>query len=124
MKYLLSAVVLLSSFGLFAQKEEIGRPDIPGDLMVDVGFDLLSDYPDSLKTDVWPSKSANISYNKRRALNDNFSFYYGIGLGLNRIGLGDSATLMNNDSVTFVAIPDGFEYEKNKLAIAYVDVPV
>jgi len=125
MKYLFGSLLVLISLGLFAQDEkEFARPDLPGELMVDLGFNVWSSMPGLLEKDLWPSKSAGIYYSKRKELNNKFSFYYGIGLGLEKIGIGDSTTLISNDSVTVVDIPAGLNYDKNKLAITYLDIPL
>lgn len=124
MKYLFGSLLVLISMGLFAQENELVRPDLPGELMVDLGLNTWSSMPGLLEKDIWPSKSVGLYYSKRKELSNKFSFYYGIGLGLEKIGLGDSTTLISNDSVTVVDIPAGYSYDKNKLAISYLDIPL
>lgn len=126
MKYLITALLsVLFCVQLQAQdNEKYARPDIPGELMIDVGLNFMSSSPGGIEKDVWPSKSVGIYYSRRKGLNEKFSFYYGLGLGLDKIGLGDSSTLISNDSVSVIAIPDGYTYTKNRLATTYLEVPL
>ncbi|WP_420317873.1 outer membrane beta-barrel protein [Ekhidna sp.] len=133
MKYLFGAFLSLTL--LFSNAQELKRPDIPGDLMVDVGFNVWSSMPGPLEKNTWASKSIGIYYTKRKVLANNFSFGYGIGLGLEKMSLGDSATLSSKytftfsgntpDSLTSVAIiPNSQNFKKNKLATTYLDIPI
>ncbi len=114
------------------------RPDIPGELMVDIGFNVWSSMPGFLERRTWSSKSIALSYIKRKALSGKLSFYYGVGLGMEKMSLGDTVSLSsaklldgsdadpNLDSLASVAItslPDG-SFGKNKLATTYLDIPV
>ncbi|WP_425392738.1 outer membrane beta-barrel protein [Ekhidna sp.] len=135
MKYLLGALFSLSLLVVSAQ--ELKRPDIPGDLMVDVGFNVWSSMPGDLERSVWSSKSIGLYYSKRKVLSGKLSFNYGVGLGLEKMSLGDTVTLAsnysdNNDTpnnpdddfirpVALITNPENFA--KNKLATTYLDIP-
>ena len=138
MKYLFGAFFLVCCVVGLAQ-EKLARPDVPGEIMVDIGLNFLDEEPNFVDQAGWRSKSIGIYYTKRRAFNDKFSFYYGLGLGLEKISLGDSLTLSSgvvfnegdgnpeNDSLAAVALTSlsgGINYSKNRLAITYLDIPV
>ncbi|MEQ6166925.1 outer membrane beta-barrel protein [Ekhidna sp. MALMAid0563] len=138
MKYLVGVLLALIVFNASAQEEGgLKRPDIPGELMVDVGFNVWTSMPGGLERRTWSSKSIGIYYTKRKAFSSKLSFNYGIGLGLEKMNLGDSSTLASAvlddngttstdddfvQSVLIVANPESFS--KNKLATTYLDIPV
>lgn len=113
---------VLLSFG----QETVRKPDIPGDITVDIGFNSWDATPDSIGQDIWPSKSISVYYTKNKLLNRNFAINYGLGLGLEKIDLGNGNTLYSeNDDVLIENFPfDDDDLIKNKLALTYVDVPV
>ncbi|MEM6642465.1 MAG: outer membrane beta-barrel protein [Bacteroidota bacterium] len=138
MRRLLGSLFLLTSFILSAQKEA-ARPDVPGNIMVDVGLNYWDSEPNFVDQAGWRSKSVGIYYTKRKAFSKKFSFTYGLGLGLEKFDLGDSLTLSSgelfnaddndpaNDSLAafaFSSLPDNINYQKNRLAVTYLDIPV
>ena len=143
MKYLFGILMffllaLASAQDTNTKDESLKRPDIPGELMVDVGFNLWSSMPGATERRTWASKSISVYYMKRKALSGKLSFYYGVGLGMEKMSLGDTVSLSSavrlddsdndpdTDSLAAVAIttlPDG-NFDKNKLATTYLDIPV
>ena len=138
MKYIVGFLLLAGSVASFGQKQ-LARPDIPGDLMIDVGLNYWDEEPLFIDQAGWRSKSISFYYVKRKALNDKFSFYYGVGLGLEKIGLGDSLTfssgvLLNGDDnnpdndgispLELTSLSEEISYDKNRLAVTYLDVPI
>lgn len=135
MKHVLG-VALLALSGVVFSQDKLKRPDVPGDLMVDIGLNYLDADPATIEQKGFTSKSVGIYYTKRRAFGAKLSLYYGLGLGLEKLSLGDSATLQsgvlltgsgNTDSLAsvFIAdIPTGLSYDKNRLAITYLDIPL
>ena len=138
MKYLVGALLAFIIVHASAQEGGFKRPDIPGELMVDVGFNVWSSMPGALERRTWSSKSIGLYYTKRKAFNSKLSFNYGIGLGLEKMSLGDSSTLAssvyedndtpNNADDDFVRgvqiVPNPHNFSKNKLATTYLDIPV
>lgn len=133
MKYIFGALLALLVITASAQDGGWKRPDIPGDLMVDVGFNVWSSMPGALEKRTWSSKSIGLYYTKRKVLTGKLSFSYGLGFGLEKMSLGDSSTLASkinlgtggNDSIVSVAvIPNPYNFDKNKLAITYLDIPI
>lgn len=128
MKYIYGVLLTLIVISASAQ-DGLKRPDIPGELMVDVGFNVWSSMPGALERRTWSSKSIALYYTKRKAFSSKLSLNYGIGLGLEKMSLGDSATLFSNtiinDTLNAVFIgPNTQNYDKNKLATTYLDIPV
>ncbi|MEQ9467823.1 MAG: outer membrane beta-barrel protein [Ekhidna sp.] len=135
MKYVFGAVLALLVITASAQEGGWKRPDIPGDLMVDVGFNVWSSMPGALEKRTWSSKSIGLYYTKRKVLTGKLSFNYGAGLGLEKMSLGDSSTLFSNrlsgsganqtlEPVLIFPLSDTLSYSKNKLATTYLDIPV
>ncbi|NQZ78916.1 MAG: outer membrane beta-barrel protein, partial [Ekhidna sp.] len=103
-----------------------------------IGFNVWSSMPGGLDRNTWRSKSVGIYYTKRKVLNEKLSFNYGLGLGLEKMSLGDSATLFSSvlndtgtpddatdDVIDPVQIqPNPFNLDKNRLATTYLDLPV
>lgn len=113
------------------QKEKVARPDIPGELMVDVGFNFWSEEPLFVDQSFWRSKSVSVYYIKRKLINEKLSFYYGLGIGSEKIDFGDSLTLVSGVvdgddiiPVELTSLDDDISYDKNRLAVSYVDVPL
>ncbi|MEM0940305.1 MAG: outer membrane beta-barrel protein [Bacteroidota bacterium] len=135
MKYILGLLLFISSEVAFAQ-DGFSRPDVPGNLMVDIGFNYLNEEPTTIDQSGFRSKSVGIYYTKRKAIGNKFSCYYGLGLGLEKLSLGDTTTLQsgvvllgsgNTDSLASVYIADipaGLSYDKNRLAITYLEIPL
>ena len=138
MKYIYGVLLTLFVLGVSAQDEGgLKRPDIPGELMVDVGFNVWSSMPGPLERRTWSSKSIAFYYTKRKAFGKKLSLNYGIGLGLEKMSLGDSSTLASsflNDNGTpeteddFIEsvriVPNEASFDKNRLAMTYLDIPV
>lgn len=128
MRYIFGVLLAMLVFVSTAQ-DGLKRPDIPGELMVDIGFNVWSSMPGALERKTWASKSIGIYYMKRKAINSKLSFNYGIGFGLEKMSLGDSSTLFSNtivnDTLRSVYIgPNSQNFSKNKLATTYLDIPV
>lgn len=122
MKYL-SGVLLVFAFCFSqAQEREFSRPDLPGDLLVDLGINSWSSYPEGLERRAFASKSVSIYYVKRRELSNKFSLYYGMGLGLEKIAFQSDSTLLYDGTLSVDEMPF-INVDKNKLAITYLDIP-
>lgn len=117
--FLLTGAVIIG----MAQDKGFVKPNIPGELMVDVGLNRWSSMPKGTTRETWSSKSIGFYYTKRKARGSRLSVYYGLGLGLEKIGLGDSLTLVLLDSTTVEPLPfNNRQVNKNKLAITYFDI--
>jgi len=128
MKYLLALSLVIGVISLSAQ-DEMKISDVPGDIMVDVGMNFWDVSSDGIDQGAWPSKSVAIYFAKRKGLNNNFSFIYGLGLGLDKIEFGNSNSIFSaNDTVSayFGSIPldTTFAIKKNRLASTYLEIPL
>lgn len=125
MRYLVGVLFIGMGFGTMAQTEDSGisRPDLPGSLMVDIGINIWDKVPSGLEQDAWPSKSVGVYYTRRKAYGGKLSLNYGIGLGLEKIGLGNDSTFFSGDELSIEELPIE-SVEKNKLAISYLEVPI
>ena len=120
-------MIVLVSARTFAQ-ETYARPDIPGELMIDLGLNYLTEISSDLTQRGWNSKSLGLYYTKRRPLSQKFVFNYGVGMGFEKLDFGTSQTIIQSgeelviDDFPFDA--SGAPIQKNRLAISYVDVPL
>lgn len=123
MKYLCGLLIALFSLNIYAQDEDrFARPDLPGELMVDIGINSWSTTPDTLDRKGWASKSIGIYYSKRYGINDKLSFYPGIGLTFEKLGFQSAVTFQ--DSTDYITELSVSGITKNKLAISYLEIPV
>ena len=121
MKYFSSVLLTLTFFFSQAQDGKFSRPDLSGDLMVDIGINKWSSMPDSLSGKNSASKSVGIYYTKRYNISNKLSFYTGIGFGLEKTGFDNDVSLIDTAEYLF-EIPFT-QIDKNKLAITYLDIP-
>ncbi|HBH25607.1 MAG TPA: hypothetical protein DDY13_19590 [Cytophagales bacterium] len=108
-------------------REQAGRPDIPGDLFIDLGFSLLMDKPEDMNTDWWGSKALNIYYQYPVSIGDSrFSFHPGIGVGTEKFAFNGRQTLaVDGDGNTVLANLDStWSVNKSKLGLTYLDIPL
>ncbi len=122
MKYLIGLLLTVSFLFSEAQENGFSRPDIPGEVMVDIGFNSWTVTPDTLDRKGWASKSIGIYYSKRYEISNKFSFYPGIGLGIEKMGFESSVSFI--DSADYFMNLPFTGITKNKLAFTYLDIPV
>lgn len=120
---------------LYAQitNQEDGRPDVPGSLLFDLGFNmLLNNEQDSMEMNFWGSKVVNINYLFELKINENFYFLPGFGVGLEKYRFDKQVSIAtsfaNPDTTVIVGLSeyygDGPSYKRSKLAVNYFDVPL
>jgi len=122
MKYLIGSMLTFSFLFSWAQEDGFSRPDIPGELMVDIGVNSWSVTPDTLDRKGWASKSIGIYYAKRFEISNKLSFYPAVGLGIEKMGF-ESAVSFIDSADYFMNLPFA-GITKNKLAFTYLDIPV
>lgn len=115
-------------------QEEAGRPDVPGDLFMETGFNMLLNDNDVLNTKLWGSKIFNMYYQYGKNIGDSrFSVHPGIGIGTEKYAFNDSLTLTTGIVQNAVAVgavsidslyPGASDIRKSKLATTYLDIPV
>ena len=122
MKYLIGVVLIITVLFGQAQESNFSRPDLPGELMVDVGINTWSAVPDTLNRKGWASKSIGIYYSKRHEIGRKLSFYSGLGLTMEKMGFNGNTSLSDSSTYIYETPFDGVS--KNKLAATYLEIPV
>jgi len=107
------------------------RPDIPGLLLIELGWNVLSGAPDELDIAPIGSRTINFYYMYDMPIgNSRFSFIPGIGVGLDRYKFDDDVTLVStqdtdgNDIIGVVQLPEEFDVKKSQLITNYIDIPL
>jgi hypothetical protein len=125
--------VLVSNVLIAQEENKKGKPDIPGTLLIDLGFNFLNDAPVSMDTKFFGSKTLNLYYQYDIKMGDSkFSFHPGIGVGIDKYAF-DTVTLIHAQDVngeyanTMVKLedllPNASGFDKTKLAATYLDLP-
>lgn len=107
------------------------RPDIPGNLLVELGWNALSGAPSDLDIASLGSRTINFYYMYDIPIGKSkFSFMPGIGVGLDRYKFDDDITLLSgqdadgNDIIAVTALPNEFDVKKSQLITNYIDIPI
>ena len=128
MKRIALVFFALYSTTCLSQEGSLRQPDIPGELMIDIGLNYWTVTPEDLDTQGWSSKSISFYYTKRKVLGSKISFNYGLGLGIEKYDLGSNSTLFSrNDEVEIDDFPfdtNDSPLDKNRLAVTYLDAPI
>jgi len=108
--------------------KKTARPDVPGDLIIDVGFNFLLDQTENMNTGFWGSKIINVYYYRHFGIGEsNFSINIGLGAGMEKLSFEDGTYTMGIDAdgnTEMVELPGTFDVKKSKLALNYVDLPI
>lgn len=102
-------------------------PDFPGSLVMEFGFNFLTDYPDDMELGFFGSKAFNIYYMYEFQIgNSAFSFNPGFGVGLEKYSFDNNVTLGRSDAgaVVLNELPETWDVKKTKLAANYFDIPL
>lgn len=114
---ILLGVVLFSA----AQDRKIPQPDLPGDLLLDIGLNYWSNDEDTLKN--WGSKSLGIYYNKRYKISNKLSFYPAVGLSFEKYAMKKNYQYANENGNIVIDSTSAI-IKRNKLAVTYLEVPM
>jgi len=126
MKHLFSIVILifLSASALSQEKSRPEQPDLPGELMIDFGFNMWDARPADLPGKFIGSHSFGIYYNNRVRFNDHISFHPGAGFTFDKYAFTGNYTWVS-DLTNGVALDSmNAILTKNKLAASYFEVPL
>ena len=141
--FLLLSLVVLFTFPSFAgngnknalkplqvEKTALASPDIPGSMVVDIGFMNLNNADDAMGTTFWGSKSFGVYYMKPVPVKEKLTFNISLGIGSEKYAFDNDITLVHgvdpNNPTTEITTIDtlGFSTSKSKLATTYLDLPV
>lgn len=128
-------ILLIGNFAIAQEDAKKGKPDIPGTLLIDFGFNFLNNAPTSMDTKFFGSKTFNFYYQYDIPFGESkFSFHPGIGIGVDKYHFDNPVAIRhgqnaNGDYVTSidslqVIFPNSTEYDKSKLVASYLDIPV
>ena len=132
-------LLLLLPIHLFAQgnnqtiiRKKAATGFLPGSLVVDFGFNVLTDAPDKIDLGFWGSKLFNVYYFYDLPLGkSNFTVRPSIGLGLESYKFKNDYTLTRADDTrkpmfepASKVFPQAEEIKKSKLYTNYVDFPL
>lgn len=130
---LFAVLLLMSSYTVEAQlTEEVKKktPELPGQIMVDFGFNATRDTPATMPYHWWRSKSLGIYFVKSFELSKKIEFRPGIGVSLEKFGHNKNMAVFNYQedasgivSLEFDTIP-GSDLKKNQIAVNYFEAPV
>ncbi|MFY0626454.1 MAG: outer membrane beta-barrel protein [Reichenbachiella sp.] len=116
------------SFGQLSTETKKMTPDLPGEILVDFGFNFARSEPSEMDFNWFRSKSLGVYFVKPFDIGKNMSFRPGIGISMEKLGTTDEYTIgyvENTDgstSLEFVPIPG--DVTKSQLALNFIEVPV
>ncbi len=114
-------------------QEKAGRPDVPGELNLQVGYNIMQETPEGIDFKWSGSRTFNAYYQYDINIGESsFSFHPGIGVGTEKYAFTDRVTLArgndadNNYGVIFVGIDSTFgryDVRKSQINTNYLDIP-
>ncbi len=102
------------------------RPDLPGNLKVELGWNFLQDEPAPMAINTFGSRTVNVSYSYELPVGKFGLFFVpGIGIGMDRYKFDADFTLSQNANgdVSFTDITE-LNPKKSHLITNYVDIPL
>jgi|TARA_B110000046_G_scaffold109016_1_gene116270 hypothetical protein len=121
--FIILCITCLLGFG--QDENGLQQPDIPGDIMLDFGFNSLMDNKQLINTELFPSHSIGIYYMAKRKLSDQFIFNPAIGLTFEKIGFSDRSNYQVDDlKITSWDTVSVGDLRSNRLAITYLELPL
>lgn len=118
-----------------AIQETVGRPDIPGDLMIEFGFNWVQEHPPLIGFNTMGSRTFNAYYLYEKNIGETaISFHPGIGIGTEKYKFAQDLTLgygqdsLGNRELQFVPLDSiygvGTQYVKSQINPNYIDIPI
>lgn len=126
--YLTIVLAFALSFTAIAQDKEaktlLDRPDLPGKLILDYGYNFLQNNPSNFGNKAFESKSVGLHYVREFFPINNISISAGAGFGFEKLSFtgGNVLGYDNNDVLTYE--PSDEVIKKSKLATTYIQIPV
>lgn len=116
-------------------QEKAGRPDIPGDLMIEFGYNWVQEHPPGYGFKTMNSRTFNAYYLYEMNIGESaFSFHPGIGIGNEKYAFDKNITLgygldsLGNQEVQYVSLDSiygsGISYKKSQINTNYLDIPI
>jgi len=128
-------IALICNIAIAQEDTKKGKPDIPGTLLIDFGFNFLNNAPESMDTKFFGSKTFNLYYQYDIIFGESkFSFHPGIGIGVDKYHFDNPVAIRHGQDASGnyvttidslqVIFPNSSGYDKSKLAASYLDIPV
>ena len=131
-------------FSIYAQdvlperKEDIvqlngARPDIPGILGFDFGFNQMSDFSEDMKIEFMGSRYFSGYYKYTFNINNSFSFHPGVSVGTEKFQFNENIALQPGENANggyqviiygLDSLIDAQSFKKSQLATAYIEIPL
>ncbi|MBL3658897.1 porin family protein [Fulvivirga sediminis] len=112
-------------------RNRAARPDIPGSLILNIGWNILQDNSEELEISTLGSRTFEMYYLYDMPLgNSGFEIRPGIGIGVDKFKFDKKVTIdqsvnANGDTeVSTVPLSDDWDVAKSQLASSYVDIPL
>ena len=108
-------------------RKRSARPDIPGNLLIEFGFNALQNDDPSIDTKLIGNRTVNFYYlYDIRVGKTNFFVLPGIGLGLDRYKFDEDVTLVQDPFAGLTGFSDiiGGGVKKSMLVTNYIDIPI
>lgn len=140
-RYMMKKIIFALAAGLFfttahlaeAQlTEEVKKktPELPGQIMIDFGFNSSSNNPSNMPYHWWRSKSVGLYFVKSFEFSKKFELRPGIGVSLEKFGHNKNMEVFaygvddtGADTLGFTTVLGG-DLKKNQLAVNYIEMPV
>ena len=112
--------------------EEVKRktPELPGQIVADFGFNLVTNNPERIPYHWWRSKSLGLYFVKSFDFMKKFELRPGVGVNLEKFGHNSNMDVFTylesttgTDSLAYSTVAGG-SLKKNQLAVNYIEFPV
>ena len=120
-------LVLVVMVGCSAVAQSVERPvqpNLPGEIMVDFGFNFLNGFPQQLDTKFFSSRSFGVYYQRTFPLNSRITFNPGIGIGNERLSWDRDMNFIQDTARVFSFDTLDVNPKKNLLVFSYLEIPV
>lgn len=116
-------------------QEKVGRPDLPGDLIIEYGFNWVQEHIPGNGFKTLSSPTFNVYYLYDMNIGESaFSFHPGFGIGSEKYTFSEDVTLgydydsLGNYGVEFIPLDSiygiGTSYKKSQFNPIYIDIPM
>jgi len=130
MKRILTVFFLI----IFTLTAKAQRPDLPGQLLFDFGFNSWSNNPTGSSLSWFESKTVNMAYYYDLPIgNGGWTITPGIGMSWEKYSFSNNTTMVSQivDDQRFIRVVDlneqfgdNLDFDKSKLGINYIDLPL
>ncbi len=116
-------------------QEKAGRPDLPGDLMIEFGFNWMQEHPKGIKFKTGGSRTFNAYYLFDKNIGESaFSIHPGFGVGTEKYKFEDDLTIgyerdqTGQQVMRFIPLDSIYgrqaSYSKSQINANYFDIPL